>query len=693
MVPSVDVKIINNGEGEEPDVIDFGTRLEPILNSGRNPVPSTVGYVIDWDDRYRLRKVKKVDGPSKGGDEKKSSKERGGENPGISAPGLVACRKQHKLRSLVRSCVRFISREHNIHPTTLRYPDACGQLRSAVRASFGENLHPIVELSIKTACKLEKRYCGPCGKRMESELSCWKEARFLPVEIDEGHAARFVRALSMNVDRGWNKRDYPFIPNGHATISVSRKDGGNWQREEFSELCTPCMVVSSGKPRVVTKYSAWNTEVLYPLHQSLYDSLGRKGWLLVGSPTDEHVRQLNGNGDLVSVDYSAATDNIKAHYTRLALEVLIEKGEGLTTDQIKCLRVLGSLRFSLDGSPATRGQPMGSMMSFPILCLINKAVVDMSLVDLLDRGEISFKEWTSHRCLINGDDLLFREPARKVALYDRIIRNGEGVGLKVNAEKTMIHAAWGEINSTLFWNGTKQKKSNCGALVMEKTVENVVELALEASRTVSGFSMILIKNLSILRQNEVKITCMVPRPFMRTLLGDARVSQALCLYPSVGKRPLPNPFPVVVRPNDYQLAYGEELKVIKDKVSELRDMSYRPPEVCEPKDRPLVMRSSTIAWKKKKPKSEETILKILHDIWYNKKWDELAAESRYSLHFGGWATVEFDGERQLSVIDKIVQTIRSGRKTDVKKSVKMEWVTDLVHKEVLRDGYISLPDL
>jgi len=361
------------------------------------------------------------------------------------------CKRVARNSRVARAAVSLLSSDQSIdrvNPLPRRIQ--CGQLRSAIRDCFPAELTPVQQLSIKTAQKLEMEPCQSCASESDALLRQWKEARFKPARPVEGdHLERFIKALSCNVETGWNRSPYPYIPTGHATLWSTRGEGGSWAVEPFSSYCRPELVYSAGKPRVVTLYSAHNAEVLTPLHQSLYASLQRKGWLLVGSPTHVEVNSLNGGGSFVSVDYQSATDNIRADYCQAAIELLIRKAEGLSAEQIRCLRVVGELRIAcpdkdseddVKGPPANHGQPMGSLISFPLLCLINKTIVDLAVADLASAGEISWEQFQKHRCLINGDDLLYREffivsPDRPASILPRLINHGRAVGLVVNGEK------------------------------------------------------------------------------------------------------------------------------------------------------------------------------------------------------------------------------------------------------------------
>jgi hypothetical protein len=381
-------------------------------------------------------------------------------------------------------------------------------------------------------------------------------------------------------------------------------------------------VVSAGKPRIVTVFSESNTSVLYPLHKSLYATLKRKGWLLVGSPTDEQVSSLNGCA-YISVDYQSATDNIKTAYTRAAVEELIKKGEELSEEQCAALRMVGEL--AIDGKPAGRGQPMGSMMSFPLLCLINKTVVDLALSELLTRGEISFKEWTSHRCLINGDDLLLREPSKNGGLLDEIRRHGSLVGLVLNESKTMVDAEKGEINSTLFLNGVQQRKINCGALFMGRDEADVIGFAARSSRTTSGFLFLVERHAHLLARQKVKINESITKEQLNVLLRSEKVREAIRSVPSE-EQPTTNPFAVVPKPVGYDLSRSEEAVLIRERVDRLRSERYVPPSRTRALKSVVARRPIKDALKRKLPTEEELTLRVLADGWEKKTKEKMAKE-------------------------------------------------------------------
>lgn len=480
----------------------------------------------------------------------------------------TSCQFTARLRRKARTCVRFLSREHGLKRAyALPSRITCGNLRSTIRRCFGD-LTEIEELSVKTTQKLEKSFCRYCDANTgQTRVNKWNEERFLETQVDNAHLSKFAAAFGRNVDVGWNRGKFPYIPSGNACLGVCRAKGGTWVPGEFSADCDVCSVVSAGKPRVVTLFSEFNTSVLHSLHASLFDTLRRKGWLLVGSPTNEQVTSLNGC-EYISVDYRQATDNIKVAYTRAAIEVLIDKGEGLSDVEKACLRVVGAL--TIDGRQCTRGQPMGSKMSFPLLCLINKTVVDLALNDLLIEGKIQFKEWTGHRCLINGDDLLTRDVTCR-GLLPHIVSNGVQVGLCVNLEKTGVDAEQGEINSTLFLNGVQQKKVNCGALFMGRDEADVIGFADRSCLTTEGFLYCVRRARLALSLQDRKLKGTLPFQRFRALIRDPDIRPSLLARASKGAEPT-NFFPVVAKPAGYDLSREEEVALISEEVDRLRSV-------------------------------------------------------------------------------------------------------------------------
>jgi len=548
------------------------------------------------------------------------------------------CARSGELRRKVQRIVKLLQVDQSLK-AICKPPSGivCGSLRSSVRSMFPPELTLVQELSIKTAAKAEVQPCHFCENLQKMKLDDFRKARSSPVSVEESALDAFSRSFAANVPDGWNTKKVPYIPNGHGALAARRKEGGNWVEEPFNEDCRLELVYSSGKPRVVTMYSSYNVSVLTPLHHSLYSFLKRRGWLLVGSPTEQRLRQLiehQQNREWLSFDYESATDNIKTAYVRRAVEILIQKGEGLSEDEVRCLRVVSNLR--LDGESAFSGQPMGSPMSFPLLCLINKTVVDLALTDLLEKGEIDFKEWSRHRCLINGDDLLTTSTSGG-CLVSAIARHGENVGLKVNKEKTLRSAEYGEINSTVFRHCVLQKKTNVASLWMGAGVDDVLGFAYESATTPRGFRMIVERSVTRLARQKIKTTVLLPWAFRESAVSSSSIKRALNSVPSTELPAPPNLFPVEPKPVGFSLTREEEATALTQRVRQVRERgSYKgiPAElkrinvlrkrvtshVSDKKCHPLA-----ILKPKQKPDREDVVLSIFARFWEWKRKEELLA--------------------------------------------------------------------
>jgi hypothetical protein len=543
-----------------------------------------------------------------------------------------SCKFMGKYKGKAEAAVKFFEQELAIKRVA-QLPDQirCGHLRSAIRSCFPPSLPEREELSLKTSCKLERSWCESCEEQFKEKIDEWKEARFRPVRVDHDHLSRFRDGVRRVVPRNWNRFKYPYIPNGRGTLNNTRRKGGNWNLEGFSEECRVEMVISSGKPRIVTLFSSYNTSVLTPLHLSLFEHIRRKGWLLVGPPTDDRVAGLTGDGEFLSYDYIGATDNIKTEYTRAAIEEMIDLAEDLSDEEARCLRVLGNLRLEGKEGVASKGQPMGSVMSFPLLCVINKVINDLSLVDLLEAKKVTFKEYSSHRCLINGDDLLTREPhIGKEILHPRICYHGGEVGLQVNEEKSGRDARKAEINSTLFNDCEEVRKSNVSALYMKPTVEDVLGFASQACITTGQFRRIVRANSKMLKNQKEKHLERLPNHLIAVCRKDKKIRKALTAVPSDPEREQDvNFFGIAKKPNGYDLTREEEVKIVENHRDTIRDAAINVAKKRQKKRGRRAEHFTHVSFrslfKKREVVGEETILKVLADHWYGKKWNELVA--------------------------------------------------------------------
>lgn len=209
------------------------------------------------------------------------------------------------------------------------------------------------------------------------------------------------------------------------------------------ELC-PSRVTSvetGGKQRIVSVGDV-NMNLFRPLHSAIYNHLSSFPWLVRGDAKPSKFREFTRvRGELFcSGDYESATDNLNSEVQNKILDLILHNAvsvpKGIKESAWQMLRT--KLRFP-DGSvrEQRRGQLMGNLLSFPLLCIVNY---------------LAFRFYSKTKgkeapVRINGDDIVFRAPRDVI---DRWMEGVRGSGLVLSAGKTMVDATYFSLNSTLF---------------------------------------------------------------------------------------------------------------------------------------------------------------------------------------------------------------------------------------------------
>nr|UUW21048.1 MAG: putative RNA-dependent RNA polymerase [Sanya botourmia-like virus 17] len=157
-------------------------------------------------------------------------------------------------------------------------------------------------------------------------------------------------------------------------------------------------------------------------------------------------------GAFVSVDFEAATDNLSVNVAERILGVALSRAQHIPVSLRRYC--LASLRPRIyypneDGEAEkpeevelSMGQMMGSLLSFPLLCLQTffYYLWCEGFTDLKPKELRSF-----NRCLVNGDDLVF-----KTEHPENFFNEAETTMSRINRKKTGISDSYFNINSTLF---------------------------------------------------------------------------------------------------------------------------------------------------------------------------------------------------------------------------------------------------
>jgi len=216
------------------------------------------------------------------------------------------------------------------------------------------------------------------------------------------------------------------------------------------------------KVRVISKMDPYLMTLFKPLQAWMHKQLKlNRAFKLIGEPTNwEYIQDVFGadNKDvIISSDYSAATDNLHSWCSELCareiVAVLYGCGKGYydieredfhkllvkTLTQHEILFHLGN-KIEIKRGPQKRGQLMGSITSFPILCMINAGV-----------NRLLFKKkakLSSLKICINGDDIAL---ASGCTFQEHKILN-QFVGSKLSPGKVFMSKEYMNINSRFIVN-------------------------------------------------------------------------------------------------------------------------------------------------------------------------------------------------------------------------------------------------
>lgn len=233
--------------------------------------------------------------------------------------------------------------------------------------------------------------------------------------------------------------------------------------EEEVPYATPVGLSEALKVRVITKGPPFRQFVLKSMWKHVHTVLRRHPtFRLIGEPVSDLIiteglgSKLREGELYLSGDYSAATDNLKSWVSETIADQLSEQLE-LSDLEAKLLResLTGHLLTTDSGAqpanaqPQRRGQLMGSITSFPILCIANAAMTRLALELGLRRqtGRFRYKLLRDLPILINGDDVVARTTRYGFEAWKKITAIG---GLTWSPGKTYVSPEFCELNSQRF---------------------------------------------------------------------------------------------------------------------------------------------------------------------------------------------------------------------------------------------------
>ena len=321
-------------------------------------------------------------------------------------------------------------------------PQVLSPIEGAKIASLGWNLAARKgSKHILTRCACRNKEAFKAAQRAKAETVLMGKHDPLPSEIHD----LVSRVAAEIVPCRWDAllpKTRVYIPTTKATLETPSSKGGHWIKQSRYHNDSKLEVMEDG--RVITIFGQRRQSVLRPLHESLYESLSKYRWLKRGEFTPSDVSELMEVSPkheiFISGDYTASTDNIRTEVLEIIVAELREKASLLSDEEERAL--LEFPHYSIGGRTANRGSPMGSYLSFPILCIANRLAFEIACIT---DGRMTHRQRVKKRVRINGDDIIFRGD-RTLALHWK--EAARIIGFVVNDEKTGISSRVAELNST-----------------------------------------------------------------------------------------------------------------------------------------------------------------------------------------------------------------------------------------------------
>lgn len=207
-------------------------------------------------------------------------------------------------------------------------------------------------------------------------------------------------------------------------------------------------IVEPLKVRTITAGIA-DTYCLKPFQRAMWLALGEEKQFCLThgtnnlNPAIQRIFDLSNPEDVwISGDYTAATDSVPIEASKALLEGILESIDHEPTKRWAMKEISPHLlvypkKSGLKPVLQESGQLMGSLLSFPLLCLLNDCTA-------------RYIGLSPDKYLINGDDILMRADAKVYPLWKEKVQE---FGLSLSLGKNYIHPVFGTVNSQLIMGG------------------------------------------------------------------------------------------------------------------------------------------------------------------------------------------------------------------------------------------------
>jgi len=232
----------------------------------------------------------------------------------------------------------------------------------------------------------------------------------------------------------------------------------------------PVSIYTGGKIRTITKDSAdhvkhnWIVKYLNHCFSKLTCAIFG-GDVSEWAERNRSILKKRAPGFYVSGDLESATDNFDGRITDSLIDLFCERNQYDFAQELKnfttqCTFKVGSGKESRFYKQS-RGQMMGSVISFPFLCVLSLSAVLYGLDDDVRQWVLKDKKnLLSFRGVgINGDDVVFREEAGIGLTAENWERGVRSIGGIVSRGKTIKNRHYFTVNSEL-WDGDSVERVN-----------------------------------------------------------------------------------------------------------------------------------------------------------------------------------------------------------------------------------------
>jgi len=309
-----------------------------------------------------------------------------------------------------------------------------------------------------------KRRLGHVVKFFQREQSTYSVSKYLTSKVDELQCREFVKTTGSWVHSRMSIKEI---------VSAKVKEIISCLPVQIfpldNEIISDCLVVPTEIPHDLNVVSAYAIpeplkvrmitkphpycHVLKRLQKSLFEGL--KDYPLFRPNFDPNYDAnsiINSDKEVLSGDYSNATDGLNYYMSQAAMNVISQEllmvGEQFLS---KVVEIEGGRHIieypkwtNIQPILQQNGQLMGSLLSFPILCWVNAFICLKATNRTLDTNEI----------LIHGDDVVMTLDNRED--YNNWVSLAEKVGFGLSPGKCYLSSDFCTFDSRLYLRGTTE---------------------------------------------------------------------------------------------------------------------------------------------------------------------------------------------------------------------------------------------